>query len=176
MWEHIVPIDTDLPQIRRLAARDDSQAVLGLYERAADFVLLETGSAPSGTTVDQFFSDCPPGGDLAASCKLGMFMPDGELVAIADLAFGYPETDDAYLGLLLFAPQRRGLGLGRIFLEHIEAIAKARNAKRLLIAVLEENVRGRSFWEREGFHLIRSFSGFEIGRKTHTVHRMWRPL
>lgn len=138
--------------------------------------MLETGTEPSDATVADFFTDCPPGSDLAASCKLGMFMPDGALVAIADMAFGYPETDDAYIGLLLIDQNRRDLGLGRIFLDHLTGTARARNATRLLIAVLDENTRGRAFWEREGFCLLQSFPDFKAGLKTHVVHRMARPL
>ncbi|SUU89284.1 acetyltransferase (GNAT) family protein [Aminobacter aminovorans] len=154
----------------------DTSAVRDLYDRAADFVMLESGMAPSDATVAEFFSDCPPGSDLAASCKLGMFMPDGTLVAIADMAFGYPETGDAYVGLLLADQNCRGMGLGRIFLEQLSGIARARGASRQLIAVLDENTRGRAFWEREGFRLLQSIPDFKAGLKTHIVHRMWRPL
>ena len=147
-----------------------------LYDRAADFVILESGTEPSDTMVAEFFTDCPPGSDLAASCKLGMFISGGALVAIADMAFGYPETDDAYIGLLLIDQNCRGMGLGRTFLDHLTATARARNATRLLIAVLDENTRGRAFWEREGFRLLQSIPDFKAGRKTHVVHRMWRQL
>ncbi|MBT1156174.1 GNAT family N-acetyltransferase [Aminobacter anthyllidis] len=138
--------------------------------------MLESGTAPSDTMVAEFLTDCPPGSDLAASCKLGMFTPGGALVAIADMAFGYPETDDAYIGLLLIDENCRGMGLGRTFLDHLIATARARNAARLLIAALDENSRGRAFWEREGFRLLQSIAGFKAGLKTHIVHRMWRPL
>ncbi|MDR7220093.1 GNAT family N-acetyltransferase [Aminobacter aminovorans] len=146
------------------------------YDRATDFVMLESGTVPSDATVAEFFADCPPGSDLAASYKLGMFISGGALVAIADMAFGYPETDDAYIGLLLIDQNCRGMGLGRIFLDHLTAAARARNMTRLLIAVLDENTRGRAFWEREGFRLLQSIPDFKAGRKTHVVHRMWRQL
>lgn len=164
--------DLEALRIRQLVADTDARAVHALYERAADFVVLETGSEPSDTTVAQFFADCLPGADVATSRKLGMFMPSGDIVAIADLAFGYPETDDAYIGLLLIDGSCRGLGLGRVFLEHLTGLARAGNASRLLIALLDENPRGRAFWEREGFRLLASFPDFKLGRKTHVVHRM----
>ena len=147
-----------------------------VYNGATDYIMLESGTAPSDAMVADFFTDCPPGSDLAASCKLGMFTPGGALVAIADMAFGYPETDDAYIGLLLLDESCRGMGLGRTFLDHLTGIARARNARRLLIAVLDENTRGRAFWEREGFRLLQSFPDFKAGLKTHVVHRMWRPV
>lgn len=171
-----MPPEFGIPRIRDLTPGDDKAAVRALYDRAADFVMLESGTEPSDTMVTDFFTDCPPGSDLAKSCKLGMFLPSGKLVAIADMAFGYPESDDAYIGLLLIASESRGNGLGRLFLEHLTHTAQTRGATRLLIAVLDKNVRGRAFWEREGFRLLQSFPDFKMGRKTHIVHRMWRPL
>lgn len=168
-----MPSSVEFPQIRQLVQGDHSSAVRDLYNRAADFVALETGSAPDDTTVAQFFADCPPG---ASSQKLGLFLPANQLVAIADLAFGYPEIDDAYIGLLLIDQSCRGMGLGRVFLEHLTGLAQAKGASRLLIAVLDENPRVRAFWEREGFRLLQSFSDFKIGGKTHVVHRMGRQL
>lgn len=171
-----MPSDFEVPQIRRLVQEDDTRAVRDLYNRAADFVVLESGLEPDDTTVAEFFADCPPGADVAKSQKLGLFLPDDQLVAIADLGFGYPETDDAYIGLLLIDQSCRGMGLGSIFLEHLIGIARTRDASRLLIAVLDENPRARAFWEREGFRLIKSFADFKLGQKTHVLHRMGRQL
>lgn len=171
-----MPSDIEIPQIRRLVQGHDALAVRDLYNRAADFVALETGLEPDDTTVAEFFADCPPGADIAKSQKLGLFLPDDRLIAIADLAFGYPETDDAYIGLLLIDQSCRGMGLGSIFLEHLKGLARTGNASRLLIAVLDENPSARAFWEREGFRLIKSFANFKLGQKTHVLHRMGRQL
>lgn len=150
---------------------NDAHAVRDLYDRAADFVAMETGSRPNNTTVAGFFADCPPGADIAKSQKLGLFLAN-QLVAIADLAFGYPEIDDAYIGLLLIDKGCRGMGLGHVFLRHLKGLAQTHDASRLLIAVLDENLRARAFWEREGFRLVKSIPDFKLGRKTHVVHRM----
>lgn len=171
-----MPSDVEIPQIRQLVQEDDVSTVQDFYNRAADFVALETGRGLDDATVTDFFADCPPGADVATSHKLGMFMPAGELLAIADLAFGYPEIDDAYVGLLLVDQDCRGMGLGRALFEHLVGLAQARDAKRLLVAVLDENTGGRAFWEREGFRLLATFPDFKLGLKTHVVHRMWRPL
>jgi GNAT superfamily N-acetyltransferase len=163
-------------RIRKLSATGDTLAVRDLYHRAADYVLLETGLPPNDETVEEFFADCPPNSDLAASHKLGAFLADDELVAIADLAFGYPEPTDAYIGLMLIDPKHRGKGLGGILVEHLTAAARANNAGRMLIAVLDGNPRGRAFWEREGFRLERTFPPVTIGGKSHIRHRMHKPL
>src|SRR5262245_15497880 len=124
-----------MTQIRLLAGGSDAPAVRKLYDRAADYVALETGLEPDQSTVDAFFTDCPPGGDLAQSQKVGLFMPGDRLVAIADLAFGYPSATDAYIGLMLIETDSRGKGLGHLLLEHLVAVAQSRNADRMLVAV-----------------------------------------
>ncbi len=95
--------------IRPLSPETDRAAVRALYDRAADYIDLETGLVPDDALVEEFFTDAPPGGDPAAGLKLGLFSGP-RLDAIADLAFGWPEPDDAYLGLLLIAADRRGRG------------------------------------------------------------------
>ena len=164
--------------IRPLLARTHAEAVLTFYRRAADYVQLETGALPDMDLVEEFFADVPPGGDPARSLKLGLFLPQlpGEgpqsLVGIADLGFGYPEARDAYLGLLLLAPEARGQHWGQRFLRHLRREAELRGARRLVLAVLADNPRGRAFWEREGFRIELTTPPMKMGRLLHVRHRM----
>ena len=160
----------------RPLSRDDAPAVCSLYDRAADYVAMESGGTPNDGMVEDFFADCPPGSDLVASRKLGAFLDRGTLVAIADMAFGYPRAGDAYIGLLLIDAACRSKGLGQMLFEHLAAMARAEGAQRLLIAVLDENRRGRAFWERQGFLPERSFPPVTIGTRLHVRHRMQRLL
>lgn len=162
--------------VRILDPVRDRAAVAGLYARAADYVRLESGADPDEATVSAFFTGTPPGGDPAASAKLGLFDADGALAGIADLGFGFPEPDDAFLGLLLLDPARRGHGLGPLLLAAAIARARARGAPRLLVAVLDANPRGRAFWEREGFRHVLTRHDLRFGAKRHTVHRLALPL
>jgi GNAT superfamily N-acetyltransferase len=161
--------------IRSLDPRADAAAILDLYHRAADYLSFESGRTPDEALVQEFFADAPPGGDAATSLKLGIFDED-RLLGIVDLAFGYPEARDAYLGLMLLAHEARGRGLGRVFLRHVEAAARGRGATRLLLAVLEGNARGRAFWNREGFASPRVFLPAQIGDRTHVRIRLHKAL
>lgn len=160
----------------RLLSRDDALAVRSLYDRAADYVAMESGVAPNDGMVEDFFTDRPPGSDLTASRKLGAFLDGGTLAAIADMAFGYPQAGDAYIGLLLIDPACRSKGLGKMLFQHLAAMAGAEGAQRLLIAVLDDNRHGRAFWQRQGFLLEQSFPPVTIGAKLHVRHRMQRLL
>ncbi|WP_210527034.1 GNAT family N-acetyltransferase [Rubellimicrobium arenae] len=161
--------------IRSLDRTTDAEAVLDLYRRATDFLLLESGRVPDAALVEEYFAEAPPDGDPATSLKLGLFQGP-QLLGLADLAFGYPTARDAYLGLMLLAQDARGRGLGREFLRHTEEAARQRGATRLLLAVLEANPRGRAFWEREGFGSPKVFPARQIGTRTHVLIRLERPL
>ena len=140
--------------IRDLRA-SDREAVADLYARAAGYVLMETGRPPDAATVEGFLADAPPGVDPATSLRLGAW-EEGRLQGICAISFGYPDGRDAYIGLLLLAPEARGRGLAQAMMGEAAAGA-ARGAGRLLVAVLEGNARGRAFWTRVGFGEERRF-------------------
>ncbi|MCM5552647.1 N-acetyltransferase [Pleomorphomonas sp. NRK KF1] len=152
----------------------DLGAVVAVYREATDYLLLETGLTAEAAA-HAFFDDRPPaGGD--ASLKFGVRGSEGELVAIGDLAFGYPEADDAYLGLLLLVPAARGGGLGQVILDEVKRLARTRGATRLLLGVLDGNERARVFWERQGFRWTKTSGPHVFGRRWHVVHRLELPL
>jgi GNAT superfamily N-acetyltransferase len=157
--------------IRRLDQTADLDLVEDLYSRAADYWLLADRRAPDRQKALDFFTDTPPGGDPAASHRLGLFL-DGVLVGVAELAFDFPEPGDPYLGLMILAPEARSLGLGRVLLAEVER--RARPAPHLYLGVLEANPRGRAFWECNGFGPTgHSRIDTETG---HTLHRMVKQL
>lgn len=161
--------------IRALSPTTDVAAVLDLQVRAADYMALETGRFPDESTAAEFFAEVPPGSDPAASLKLGLWDASA-LAGIADVAFGYPEANDAYVGLMLLAPDARSRGLGAGLLAHILEVVRARGAGRLLVAVLDDNPRGRAFWERHGFTEERRFPPQTTGERTHVRIRMTRAV
>ena len=52
---------------------------------------------------EAYFTQAPPGVDLAASQRLGLFEAD-DMLALVELSFGFPEADSAYIGLLIARP------------------------------------------------------------------------
>jgi GNAT superfamily N-acetyltransferase len=163
------------PAIRLLDPVHDRAAVDDLFRRSADYVRLERGQEPDTALTDEFFTDTVPGGTLAEALKLGLFIGDG-LQGIADVGFGFPEPGDAYLGLMQFAKDVRGQGLGAAFLRDIEQRARIRGAPRLYIAVLHANPRGRAFWDRHGFTVAVPDRTVTLGTLTHLADRMVKPL
>ena len=142
---------------------------------ASDYVDLESGADVDGSQAQAVFRDAPPGIDPGSKLILGLF-DDGRLIGKVDAAFGYPEPKDAYIGLLLLEPAARRSGHGTHLLRAVEARAKARGARRLLVAVLLGNPAGMSFWTRHGFAPERLFLDRDYGRRRHDVQRMVKHL
>ncbi|MGB0904604.1 MAG: GNAT family N-acetyltransferase, partial [Mangrovicoccus sp.] len=98
--------------MQALDPENDRLLVTALFEQLADYVMLETGEAPSPETIDEFFYDRPP--SVEAVDKLLFVIRDGEgkPVGLIDLLRNYPEPSDWYLGFLGIVLDKRGLGLG----------------------------------------------------------------
>ena len=160
-----------MPLIRPLDPVTDRDAVTGMLTEAQDYYHLWLGHAPGPGQVQEVFTAGPPGCDPARSHRLGLWL-DGKLSGVAELSFGYPLPEDAYLGLMILSPSARGRGQGAAFTRHIETLAHP--SPRLYLAVLEANTRGRAFWERQGFKPT-GISRFDA-ETGHTIHRLMKPL
>jgi GNAT superfamily N-acetyltransferase len=159
-------------RIRELFPAETS-LVAQFYREAPEYWLLAEGRCDPAHQAQEFFTDAPPNCDPAQSDRLGLFV-DHRLSGVAEVSFGFPEANDAYLGLMLLGPWAQGQGHGRAFLAHAEALARKRHAARLNLAVLDVNPRGRSFWLREGF----TPSGLRGQDKItgHWLERLVKPL
>lgn len=159
--------------IRPLDPLADLPLVLAFNEQAGDYWLLADRVAPGPQKAAEFFTDGPPGCDAARSHRLGLFQ-GGQLVGLAELSFGFPLPEDGYLGLMILHPKVRGRGFGRVFLTHVETLARAADCPRLYLAVLEENPRGMAFWEREGF--VPTGVMRDDAETGHRIHRLVKGL
>lgn len=159
--------------IRALDPVADLDRVAALYAAAADFWTMTDRKPPGLDKARGFFTDGPPGCDPAASHRLGLF-ERGRLLGVAELSFGFPKPEDAYLGLMVFAPEARGRGLAPEFLNQCEELARGRGCPRLYLAVLEENARAAAFWQRQGFRPT-GLSGYD-DETGHRLHRLEKVL
>lgn len=162
-------------QIRQLDPQADRAALRQFFDAIADYVLIERGTPPDAALIDEFLTEAPPGCDPAASSRLGLF-DGGKLIAVAEMAIGFPGPTDAYLGFLAVAAPARGRGAGVHLLQHLQEIARARGAAQMFLAVLDANPRARAFWERQGFRLALANREVTLGTKTHIAHRLGKPL
>jgi GNAT superfamily N-acetyltransferase len=161
--------------IRTLDPVADWAAVWSFWDSCRDFSEMERGLTDHERQTEGFFHDAPPNADPAKQMRLGVF--DGErLIGVVSVDFGFPEASDGYIGLMAFAEDVRGGGLGPKLLVHIEAESRKRGAVRLFVGVLIANVKGRAFWEREGFAAALPPREITIGAKTQLAQRLAKKL
>jgi ribosomal protein S18 acetylase RimI-like enzyme len=161
--------------IRSLHATQDHTRVMALLHTAADYIPLERDAGPSPAVADEFFTDAPPGCDAAQSLRLGIFA-QGKLIAITDMAVGYPDAQTAYLSLLLIAPHARGRHIGPYILRYLQSRAAEMRATAICLGVLAANPRGRAFWSREGFYDTGISGHVTLGAKTQLAYRLKKLL
>lgn len=162
-------------QIRALDPETDRAAVAALLDEAQDYFDLWKGHPPGPEDVDEVFTATPPGCDPALSHRLGLMLDD-RLSGVAELSFGFPGPQDAYLGLMILAPRARSAGWGATFLAHVESLARARGAADLFLGVLEVNRRGHAFWLRMGFEPTGVTRDSTENGIAHRIHRLKKPL
>ena len=161
--------------IRDLDPVTDLDAVYRFYQDAPDYRLLAEGIAPDLAKARAFFTDAPPQSDPARSHRMGLFI-DGRLSGLAELSFDWPAKGDPFLGLMILGPWAQGQGAGQVFLAEVITRAKSTGAKALYLAVLDQNPRGRVFWERQGFTGTGVRATWETVAGPRSAERMVRPL
>ena len=76
--------------IRDLNDSEDRPALRDFYDRAQDYIILETGLAPSDETIDDLFQNAPPGGDPAECIRLGLFDDQGLIQRVCEQSLDTP--------------------------------------------------------------------------------------
>jgi diamine N-acetyltransferase len=139
----------------------DVSDLFTLLKQAEAYSILVEGVLPSIEDAHENLSELPPGKTSADKCFYGIWQAEC-LIGCAELIRGYPEPDIAYLGLLLFADSSQGKGHGVQALNHLFRLARDWGCARMRLGVIATNVRGLSFWKREGFGEIyrKSVEGF----------------
>ena len=129
---------------------EDAATLFGLFEQAREFFLLTEGTLPRLDAAITDLSALPPGKQLQDKCY-GGYWKDDTLVGCMDLVRGYPEPDIAYLGLLLVGQAHQGRGYGVAAMANVSELARSWGCSKLRLAVIDKNVRGLRFWQRDGF-------------------------
>ncbi|MBL4806604.1 MAG: GNAT family N-acetyltransferase [Rhodobacteraceae bacterium] len=162
-------------RFRSLTAIDDFDLVQGVFEKCADYVMLETGKKPGQANVTAFFEDHPVGVTVDDKLLVGIFDAD-RAIGVIDILCGYPANSDWYIGLLMIDPVYRGRGVGQRALNWVVDVAGSAGAAQLLLCVLDENPHGQTFWLREGFKLKQQTPPWKAGKKVHKRFEMARKL
>ena len=153
----------------------DAGALQTLLEACRDYTELVEGQPPDAEAALDVMSDVAPGKTLEDKCLLGLWQND-VLIGVLDVMRGYPEPDAWFIGLLVIAPEQRGQGQGAAVVRAFEVWAAGQGVRAVGLGVVEPNTGALRFWQCMGYAEVRRPAPHPVGRKTHVVIVMRKPL
>lgn len=150
---------------------DSIKIVEALFERCSDYYILQNGTYPSKEDAKELFTDLPPDKNYEDKFVLGIFNSNNKLIGIIDIVKDFPTLGQWMLGLLLVEPNERCNGLGKMIHSALAEWAINLDATSFRIGVLEENIKGLSFWSNLGYRKIKEVT-MDFTNKTHKVQVM----
>jgi ribosomal protein S18 acetylase RimI-like enzyme len=162
--------------IRELG-ESDVEALQDLIESVPDYAERITGYPPGPSDALSALISVPPGYDPAGKHGVGLW-DDGELVAFADVLFGYPTPDAAYIGLLLVRAGRQRRGFGTALHDALlDRLREAGQVARVRLGVIETNASvAEPFWRALGYAPTGERKPYRYDKLTSTVALWERPV
>jgi ribosomal protein S18 acetylase RimI-like enzyme len=171
--DHAFEINVQAYSVKRLSL-EDIKAVQALCGKCLDYMLLVDGRPADPNEVEREFQEVPPGNQPEDKFVFGVMNGQNELVGMLDVVRSYPEQKVWWIGLLLFLPEVRSQGIGRMVLEGFAEYVQVNGGQAIMLGVVEENDRAYQFWSRAGFEFIRVTEPRQFGNKAQTVSIMRR--
>jgi GNAT superfamily N-acetyltransferase len=136
-----------------------------LYDLCSDYHIMCNGTNATDEDIDNIFKYTDKK-TLDDSLTLGVY--NDLLIGIVDIFKNYPNNGTWMIGLLLLSPNERNKKLGKVIHEEIKKYALSQGAYTLRIGVVEENIKGRRFWDSLGYQKIQSTT-ICMGNENHNV-------
>lgn len=151
-----LPVEFELT-LRRLGV-DDAPMVQAVCDASADYHVLLYGEPAGPSEGLNVLTEVPPGRSLEDKFTFGFFeRGPGRPRGVLDLLHGHRVAEEWYLGLLLLDPALRARRLGTAIVEATLDWLREEGTRSVRLAVAEQNVAARRFWERFGFVADRTF-------------------
>lgn len=135
--------------------RQNCDQVFEIYDTNQDFFVLSNGSAATLESSMQDVDRIPPGFDINKKALLCIWR-EGKAVGILDLLQGYPNHSCIWIGLLLIHGALHGNGIGQDIVTAVLNASKIEGYKSVQLGVIEHNLEGMAFWQRQGFVRVRN--------------------
>jgi ribosomal protein S18 acetylase RimI-like enzyme len=146
-----------------------------LCDRCHEFIQLIEGQPPQPTYALDLLRVLPAGKSVADKFVIGLSRDPDSLVGVLDVIGDYPEPAAWYVGLLLFAPEEQGRGLGQRVYEALEQGVISQGGRSLRLIVQAQNGRALAFWRRVGFE-VAGTSTQVLATRTNTIYHLLRRL
>jgi GNAT superfamily N-acetyltransferase len=158
-------------------AKADAGKLQDFLERNPEYHRLVCGDPPAADEAEKMFeSSLPEGWRYQREWIIAFADSEDSLVGMASLIAGLFVDEVWHLGLFIVATPLHGSGTAQTMYARLEDWMRANGAEWSRLGVVEENARAERFWLRAGYVEMRKREGVELGRRTHVVRVMVKPL
>jgi GNAT superfamily N-acetyltransferase len=152
-------------------------ALQRFFEANPEYFVIVTGEpAEPGDAHEEIHGELPEGWPFTKKWLVGYLDEAGAVEAVADVVSDLLAPGVWHIGLFIVATPRHGNGDAPLLYRSLETWARENGAHWMRLGVVEGNVRGRRFWERMGFVEVRKREAVAMGKLTHTLRVMAKPL
>jgi GNAT superfamily N-acetyltransferase len=152
-------------------------ALQRFFEANPEYFVIVTGEpAEPGDAHEEIHGALPEGWPFTKKWVIGHLDDEGEVQAVANVASDLLAPGIWHIGLFIVATARHGNGDAQVLYRSLEAWARQNGARWMRLGVVEGNARGGRFWERMGFVEVRRREAVAMGKLTHTLLVMAKPL
>jgi ribosomal protein S18 acetylase RimI-like enzyme len=167
-----------LPTLTVVELSTGAEALLQRFfdENPLYFVSVNGEPAQPTEAHDEIHDSLPTGWPFTRKLVIGYVASDGRLAAMANVVTDMLAPTVWHISTFIVATARHGSGDATSLYKGLEAWAAQQGAKWLRLGVVSGNARAERFWERQGFTETRLRYGIQLGRLTHTLRVMFKPL
>lgn len=152
-------------------------ALQRFFEASPEYFAVVTGEpAGPGDAHEEIHGELPEGWPYTKKWLVGYLDEAGAVQAVADVVSDLLAPGIWHIGLFIVATARHGNGDAPVLYRSLEAWAWQNGARWMRLGVVAGNARGQRFWERMGFVEVRTREAVPMGKLTHTLRVMAKPL
>ena len=173
-----LPLPSSLPALQAIELGAGSEALLQRFfdDNPLYFVLVNGEPATPGEAHDEIHGALPEGWSYTKKWVIGYIDASGAIAAMANLVSDLLAPGVWHIGTFIVATSRHGSSDAQALYRGLESWALDHGAHWLRLGVVRGNARAERFWERNGFMQTRLRDGVSMGKLTHTLRVMVKPL
>jgi ribosomal protein S18 acetylase RimI-like enzyme len=162
----------------RVLGDDDAGMLQRFFDANPEYFLAVNGEPPRPDEATHELHDAPPPEMAYREMRLlGFFSAGtGELEAMATVVVDLIAEHVGHIGLFIVATALHGSGAAHAMYAELERWLRERGAHWIRLGVVAGNARAERFWERSGYVETRRRGPVEMGRRTHLLRVMVKPL
>lgn len=156
---------------------EDAALLQCFFEANPDYFLIVEGEpADTDKAREELRGKLPEGWSFSKNWMLGYQTADRSLLAALQFVTDLLAPKVWHIGLFIVASERHGSGIAQTLYRDFETWARAQGADWMRLCVVQSNVKAGRFWRSLGFSEVRTREGIEMGRLSHTVDILIKPL